>query len=58
MPKTIENQRVYDETTVDPNDEEVGVFEKPFKGNRSQLVGPFKAAVDMKNWRAPGEQNK
>lgn len=23
VPKTIENQRVYDETTVDPNDEEV-----------------------------------
>lgn len=23
VPKTIENQRVYDETTVDPGDEEV-----------------------------------
>lgn len=23
IPKTIDNQRVYDETTVDPNDEEV-----------------------------------
>lgn len=23
VPKTIENQRVYDETTVDPEDEEV-----------------------------------
>lgn len=27
IPKTIENQRIYDETTVDPNDEEVTVFE-------------------------------
>ncbi|XP_003223109.1 ribosome production factor 1 [Anolis carolinensis] len=27
VPKTIENQRVYDETTVDPNDEEVALDE-------------------------------
>ena len=31
LPKTIENQRVYDETTVDPEDEEVclSLFKRP-----------------------------
>lgn len=41
VPKTIENQRVYDETTVDPEDEEV----------RFHLAGFYliKSGVDCKD---------
>lgn len=38
VPKTIENQRVYDETTVDPDDEEVALLENVYSSFKNILL--------------------